>query len=74
MPKKLQKKIFAPFFTTKRHGTGLGLSVSKRIIEDHPGSSFTLSSQEGKGTIVKLTLGTCEVSEGGSFPDRRESD
>ncbi len=63
MPKKLQKKIFAPFFTTKRHGTGLGLSVSKRIVEDHPGSSFTLSSQEGKGTIVKITLGICDAKK-----------
>ena len=51
-----QDKIFAPFFTTKKHGTGLGLSISKSIIEDHRGSSLTLKSQEGKGTVFKITM------------------
>jgi two-component system, LuxR family, sensor kinase FixL len=50
------EKIFTPFFTTKRRGTGLGLSVTKKIIEDHPGGSLKLDSQPGQGTTVQITL------------------
>jgi PAS domain S-box-containing protein len=53
---KDRAKLFTPFFTTKQRGTGLGLSVSKKIIEDHSGGSLNLESQEGRGTIVKITL------------------
>ena len=56
IPEGVKEKVFTPFFTTKKHGTGLGLSLSKRIIEDHPGSAFRLTSQEGKGTAVKIAL------------------
>jgi PAS domain S-box-containing protein len=56
IPEEDQEKIFAPFFTTKRHGTGLGLSISKRIIEEHEGSSFALKSEESKGTVFKVTI------------------
>jgi two-component system, LuxR family, sensor kinase FixL len=50
------EKIFTPFFTTKRGGTGLGLSVTKKIIEDHPGGSLKLESQVGKGTTIRVLL------------------
>ncbi|MEJ2032280.1 MAG: PAS domain S-box protein [Deltaproteobacteria bacterium] len=54
IPAELRDKIFTPFFTTKHHGTGIGLSVCKRIIQDHPGSSMILESTEDKGTVVTL--------------------
>ncbi|MBI4495552.1 MAG: PAS domain S-box protein [Deltaproteobacteria bacterium] len=49
------KKVFTPFFTTKKGGMGLGLAVSKRIIDLHPGSSIGLSSSD-KGTTVRIIL------------------
>jgi len=56
IPECDREKIFSPFFTTKQHGTGLGLSISKSIIEAHEDSSFTLTSEEGKGTTFKITM------------------
>ncbi|MFH0812787.1 MAG: ATP-binding protein [Pseudomonadota bacterium] len=56
IPREHQEKIFVPFFTTKKRGSGLGLSVCKRIIADHRNSSLSLTSQEGKGTVAKITF------------------
>ena len=54
--KENREKIFSPFFTTKQQGTGLGLNISKNIIEDHEGGSITLETEEGKGTTFKVIL------------------
>jgi len=51
------KKIFTPGFTTKKRGWGLGLSLSKRIIEKyHHGSLFVKQSEVGKGTTFRIVL------------------
>ncbi|MDD5347888.1 MAG: ATP-binding protein, partial [Candidatus Omnitrophica bacterium] len=51
------KKLFEPFFTTKRdkRGTGLGLSMSKTIVENHKGR-LLIESEAGKGTRVSVVL------------------
>ncbi len=43
------QKIFIPFYTKKKQGTGIGLALSRKIIKDH-GGLITLKSQVGKGT------------------------
>jgi signal transduction histidine kinase len=48
-------RLFEPFFTTKAKGTGLGLAVVKRILDEHRGR-VTLDSQPGQGTTFRLYL------------------
>jgi signal transduction histidine kinase len=47
--------LFNPFFTKKQYGTGLGLTQVKKIVELHEGS-IEITSEQGKGTEVKITL------------------
>lgn len=57
IPKSQFKQVFKPGFTTKKRGWGLGLSLSKRIIEDyHKGKIIVLKSELGKGTTFEITL------------------
>jgi hypothetical protein len=59
MSKKLYKQIFKPGFTTKKRGWGLGLSLSKRIIQDyHNGKIFVKKSEIGKGSTFEILLNT----------------
>ena len=51
------KTIFKPGYTTKKRGWGLGLSLSKRIVEEyHNGKIFVLSSEPGIKTIIRISL------------------
>ena len=50
-------KVFKPGFTTKKRGWGLGLSLSKRIIEEyHDGQIFVKNSELNKGTTFRIVL------------------
>lgn len=51
------ERIFDPFFTTKKEGTGLGLPICRKIIEDH-GGSMEIESVVGQGTVAILTFRT----------------
>jgi signal transduction histidine kinase len=55
--KKLHKEVFRPGYSTKKRGWGLGLSLSKRIIEDyHRGKLYVKQSTQGVGTTFRIRL------------------
>lgn len=55
IPEELLTKIFEPYFTTKKNGTGLGLTITFKIIKEHSGD-ISLESKEGKGSIFTIHL------------------
>ncbi|GEC78008.1 sensor histidine kinase [Flavobacterium aquatile] len=55
IPKNQYKRVFEPGFTTKRRGWGLGLSLTKRIVEEyHNGKIKVAQSEIGKGTTMQI--------------------
>lgn len=48
-------KIFVPFFSTKKKGSGIGLSLSRQIVQQHKGS-LQVQTEEGKGTVFSITI------------------
>jgi signal transduction histidine kinase len=50
-----QARLFQPYFTTKKHGTGLGLFVSQKLVVDH-GGAIDCASTPGQGTSFRVTL------------------
>ncbi len=71
IPSEKKKKIFSPFFTTKKKGTGLGLAVSYRIIQDHAGD-IIVDSKPGLGAkfILYLPLAGCGDDPKEEQPDQ----
>jgi signal transduction histidine kinase len=55
MSPEIQSQIFIPFFTTKQKGTGIGLSIVRKIINMH-GGNIHVSSLEGKGSTFVIRL------------------
>jgi two-component system, NtrC family, sensor histidine kinase HydH len=49
------ERMFRPYFTTKKQGTGMGLAMVRRIVEEH-GGQITFESEEGKGTRFVILM------------------
>jgi signal transduction histidine kinase len=71
IPKEQLDRVFKPFFTTKNQGTGLGLPITKRIVEEHNGD-IRVKSRLGGGTRVLLSFPVAveELSDG--EPNRKQ--
>jgi two-component system, sporulation sensor kinase D len=62
IPKNQFKGVFEPGFTTKKRGWGLGLSLTKRIVEEyHKGTIKVLHSEIGKGTTMQVSFKVTEL-------------
>jgi PAS domain S-box-containing protein len=64
IPPEVRPKIFQPFFSTKKEGTGLGLTICRRLVEQM-GGAITFESEVGKGTTFRIALPVCQEREGG---------
>jgi two-component system sensor kinase FixL len=59
---EIRAQLFQPFVTTKRHGMGVGLSISRTIVEAHGGRIWAETNPDG-GTVFNLTLRAVPVEE-----------
>jgi signal transduction histidine kinase len=50
-----RERLFRPYFTTKKHGTGLGLFVTRKLVDAH-GGTVACESEPGRGTTFRLTF------------------
>ena len=63
IPRKDQRKIFAPGMTTKKHGWGLGLTLAKRIIEQYHHGQIRLLSTDASGTTFEIQIPILQPEE-----------
>jgi signal transduction histidine kinase len=63
MPPDVADRVFSPFFTTKPQGSGLGLSIVRKIVDAHDGS-IDLETAPGRGTVIRVTLPVRGSEEG----------
>jgi two-component system sensor histidine kinase HydH len=75
IPRQIKESLFIPFFTTKEHGTGLGLALCQRIVQHH-GGNIEVRSIEGQGAtfIVRLPANPISSSPTKALPQDGDSD
>jgi len=66
IPESVMQRIFEPFITSKERGTGLGLAVSRRIVEEHRGR-LTAANQPGGGAVFVVELPSIAEGQAASF-------
>ena len=62
IPEEIKARLFKPFQTTKKEGTGIGLALVKRFVDNFEGSVH-VDSEPGKGTTFHLKLPLADVHE-----------
>jgi signal transduction histidine kinase len=62
MPPEVADRVFEPFFTTKAKGSGLGLSIVRKIVDAHDGQ-IDLQSEPGRGTRIRVTLPVAAIED-----------
>lgn len=73
IPDEVQARIFDPFFSTKDHGTGLGLAQAHRIIDEHGGFLSVRSTVDVGSTFTVVLPFEQPVAAAGAAPDRLEA-
>ena len=68
IPPELHDQVFSPFYTTKQQGAGLGLAMTRKVIEEM-GGKVSLTSHVGKGTCISLMLPVALAVEDGETPE-----
>ena len=61
---EIAEQLFQPFVTTKREGMGVGLSISRTIIDSH-GGRIWVETDRGRGTVFRFTLRSVRAEEVG---------
>ncbi len=71
IPEEHLENVFTPFFTTKKKGSGLGLSNAHQIIQEH-GGTINVESRVGEGSSFFVNLPVSQHDKGGKFSAKTE--
>jgi len=63
IPDEFLERLFEPYFTLKKGGTGLGMAITKKVVEDHHGE-IRVTSRAGEGTMVSILIPAAESGSG----------